>query len=672
MCVGRVAAFTPLGHAHERRGSGDDQTRHLSQGGSMTRRATALRAGLARGLSAARQVDLVAWGAHVLGGEASGEVPSVSRAHGWLGRIAIVFAFLVALGPLVTCGTALSDAQDRTKGGSAFFVQYHRHEPFFLALMAVFAILVARLARRSTADGTVATSPSAYFADWHRVRLVGLAILIFGVTAAGTWGVMHRFPLAMDEYVAEFQARIFAAGRVTVPVPPEWRQFTPALRPTYVGIDPAGRFWTSSYWPVYSAIRALFVMAGAEAILNPLFAAASVVLVYACARRIWPNEQGRAWLAAIFLASSSQFLFMSMTAYAMPAHLCFSLLWLYAFSRGDRPGWIAAPIIGVAALGLHNPFPHALFVAPFLLQLVVRRRWGWTAYYAATYGAGIVLWIAWMQAFQAPLEGPIPAYQLFATPGLPMLFTQGLSVSLLLTWQTPLLAVLVIWSSLAWRSLSGTERCLIAGVALSLIFHTFLYTSQGHGWGYRYAYATLGNMALVGAAGVSLMGRALGQLPMRRLVGASVLLTICVQWPVRAWQIERHVRGFARLNDYIARLDADVVVIDPTTSWYGIDLIRNDPFLRRKPRVLSSFYLRPGDKHVLANRLGDRVHLLGTSEIAPFGIPTFPSERETLVWPPRPAHWPGRTEPADTSFARHASGIGNGRSTWRSGNSSYR
>ena len=114
---------------------------------------------------------------------------------------------------------------------------------------------------------------------------------------------------------------------------------------------------------------------------------------------------------------------------------------------------------------------------------------------------------------------------------------------------------------------------------------------------------------------------------------ASVLVTAVVQVPVRAWQIERHVRSFALMHDYIEHLDADVVIVDPTTSWYGIDLVRNDPFLRNTPTVLSAFSLRPEDKHALAARFGGRVHMLQPEEIAQFGIPTFPSRFRRPVWP---------------------------------------
>jgi hypothetical protein len=595
---------------------------------------------IARRVSEAFKVDLAAVGLRFLDAKAAAASPSWRRTNRWLGRIAVTFGILLVVGPLLTQRTVLSDMVDGTRGGSTFFIQYQRHEPVFLALMAAFAVAVVLLARRSADQPDISGSDVARVTARSVWRVTGLAAVVFALALVGTSAVMHRFPLAMDEYVAEFQARIFAAGQLTVPVPSEWQQFTPALRPVYVGIDAAGQYWTSSYWPVYSAIRAVFVLANAEAMLNPLLAALSVVLVYACARRMQPNDGSGAWIAAAFLASSSQFVFMSMTAFSMPAHLCFTLAWLYAFLRGDRAGWIAVPIIGVLALGLHNPFPHALFAAPFLLQFLLRKRWGWTAYFAAVYGVGVLCWLAWMVTLQAPLTGPVPVHELFATPGFEMFLTQGLSFSIFLTWQTPLLAVVLIWTMLAWRWLSGTDRCLIAGVLLSFVFHTFLYTSQGHGWGYRYAYATVGSVALLGASGMARLRDALGGVVMRRLLIASLLLTAAVQVPVRAWQIEGYVRPFARLHDYVSRIDADVVIVDPKSSWYGVDLIRNDPFLQQRPKILSAYHLHPRATRTLLERYGNRVHLLATSEVAQFGLPTFPSKHEEPVWPPRYASSP--------------------------------
>jgi hypothetical protein len=550
-----------------------------------------------------------------------------------LARITVLLMLFVVLGPLTVWRIGRPGVLQEGTGVNTFFEQYRRHEPLFLALMAVFALGVTLLvARRHEPEGALPQREQA--ATWGSWRVAAVALLVSIVAAVGASAVMHGYPLAMDEYVATFQSKIFAARQLSVTLPEEWHRFGWSLKPVFVSYDPRHNVWLAVYWPVYSVLRAAFVAAGADRLLNPALAACSVGLTFACARRLWPADRERQWLAVGFLALSSQFLFMSMTAYAMPAHLAANLLWTYAFVRNDRAGWLAAPPIGVVALGLHNPFPHALFVAPFLVQLLRSRRWRWIAYFAGVYGVGIGLWFWWGQTVSLRTVGASPL-DAFALPGLLMLAVQSLSLTVILSWQTPLLALLLLFTAAQWRALSDMERSLAAGVLLSFLFFFFYPSTQGHGWGYRYTYPVLGSMALLGASSAPRFAEAVGRVTMRRLVMASALLTLLVQLPVRAWQVERYVRPFAQAHEYVTHLDADVVIVDPTTSWYGIDLIRNDPFLRETPKVLSAFGLSPADRVALAARYPvDRVHLLQPAELSQFGIPTYRSRFRNLVWPP--------------------------------------
>jgi hypothetical protein len=549
-----------------------------------------------------------------------------------LERIAALFALVVALGPLVVDQLGRPGVLNPGTGVNTFFEQYRRHEPVFLVLMATFAIAFVVAARRAMPDETTAT-PWLDVSRWPLRNLALVAVLVFSLAAVGTSVVMHALPLSMDEYVADFQSRIFASGELRAIVPATWRDFAWALTPVYVAYDPGQHAWSSQYLPVYSALRAIFIDSGADRFVNPALAALSLPLVFACARRLWPEDRSRAWLAVGFLASSSQLLFMSMTGYAMPAHLAVNLLWLYAFLRNDRAGWLAAPVIGAVALGLHNPFPHALFIAPFLLLILLQQRWRWTLYFATVYLVAIAGWYTCARSVQMGGQGS-SLLGLFQLPDLRMFAVQGLSLTVALSWQTPMLALALVWSAVAWRSLSVTERALLAGILTSLGFFLLFPSTQGHGWGYRYTFAVLGNMALLGVVGVDAMRRSLGPRLVDRSVVASLALTVVVQWPVRAWQVEHYVRPFAELHEYVAHLDADVVIVDPTTSWYGIDLVRNEPSLNNRPRVMSAFYLRPAERRLLLARFGDRVHLLEPQEIARFGVPTFPSRFKTPIWPP--------------------------------------
>lgn len=570
-----------------------------------------------------------------------GATHEVQPARDMLSRIALAFMLFAAAGRLLAGLIGIPGLLHIGAGTNTFFVQYLRHEPPFLVLFAAFALAAAIVARqrvphtaRDTSHDTshdnasLETLTSRASTRW----LVAATVAVFAITLAGTWLVMHALPLSMDEFVAGFQAHVFASGALRATVPDTWRQFGQALTPVFVYFDREHAYWTAQYLPLYAVLKAPFVSLGADGLLNPLLAAASVPLVFAVARRLWPERPHRAWVAVGFLVTSSQFLFMSMTGYAMPAHLAINLLWLLAYLRDDRVGWAVLPVIGVAALGIHNPFPHALFAAPFLFYLLIRRRWMQTAYVAVVYLAGIALWGYWTRLVEVGGAGQ-NLLALFQTPGALMFATQEMSLTLILSWQTPLLSVALAVAVFHWKRVATMERLLLAGVLASFAFFLFFPSTQGHGWGYRYVYATLGNIVLLGAVGADALAQSLGTVATRRLAVASAVLTVLFQLPLRAWQIERYVRPFALAHEYVRQLDADVVIVDPTTSWYGIDLVRNDPMLRNRPKVLSAYYLRPADKVRLAQRFGTRAHMLEPNELAQFGIPVFPSRFRYPVWP---------------------------------------
>jgi hypothetical protein len=67
---------------------------------------------------------------------------------------------------------------------------------------------------------------------------------------------------------------------------------------------------------------------------------------------------------------------------------------------------------------------------------------------------------------------------------------------------------------------------------------------------------------------------------------ASLLVSLLVVLPWQAVQVHDFVRPYASAAAAIAGAKADVVIVDPTDVWYGQDLVRNDPLLRARPKVL--------------------------------------------------------------------------------------
>lgn len=510
--------------------------------------------------------------------------------------------------------------------GNVFFRLYALHERSFLVTSLLFAIatLVMVERPRAFAGGQI----DRCIAAARRIAPWQLALAVLAVTALGSLVVMHGIGLSMDEFAADFQARIFSSGHLTATIPERWRAMAPWMTPTFISYKADTFRWVASYLPVYSALRTPFLLVHAEWLVNPLLAAASVVLLDRVARRLWPDDDRRRLLALGFLVTSSQFLVTSMTRYSMPAHLCLNLLWLLFYLRDDRTGYLALPWIGVIALGLHNPFPHALFVVPFLLRLVQRKRWAELTYMGAIYLAGSAMWLRWLQFTGAGSYTGTSAGGLLASFELPnkiILFSNGLNLALVLTWQTPLLAIAFIAALLASRRLKTTERDLAAGLVLTFAFYLLFPATQGHGWGYRYIYGALGNLMLVGATGTMLMAESIGATAVKTLLAASLALSALYQIPLRLVQSEAFVRPFATAIHFLATRPAPLVGVDFRQGWYSWDLVRNDPLFREGPTIVYMGAGRLPPRDAVPSELRDSVYVVTRSELKRFGIPLFPA-----------------------------------------------
>jgi hypothetical protein len=541
--------------------------------------------------------------------------------------LVVVFALFGLAGQLYTVASGLGLLQRRMPV-NMFYRLYALHERPFLLLLLLFTLVVWVSVGREMRLGLAAVDRLVNLAK--RIPAWGFACAVLAVTAAGTLLVMHGIGLSMDEAAATFQARIFASGRVTAPIPANWEALAPWMTPIFIVYKPELHAWVASYLPVYAAIRAAFVPLHAEWLVNPLLAAASVLLLDRIARRLWPGDDQRRLLALAFLVTSAQFLVTSMSEYSMPAHLCLNLLWLLLYLRDDRPGYLALPWIGVLAMGLHTPFPHALFVAPFLVRLLRRRQLGWLSYMAVVYLAGAAVWLQWLNFTGAGSGAGVTTGSLlgsFQLPDATMRFTHGLNLALLLTWQTPVLAVMLVLALLAWRDLQRTERDLAAGLLLTFGFYLLFPFNQGHGWGYRYIYGALGNVMLLGATGVALAGREMRRETLRLLVVTSLLVSVAVQLPLRFRQTEAVVAPYARALAFIATRPAPLIAVDFDEGWYAHDLVRNDPLFQRGP---IAFRYQAGwgpPMDAVPAGVRDSAYLLSRAEMARFGIPLLPQRR---------------------------------------------
>ncbi len=113
---------------------------------------------------------------------------------------------------------------------------------------------------------------------------------------------------------------------------------------------------------------------------------------------------------------------------------------------------------------------------------------------------------------------------------------------------------------------------------------------QGHGWGYRYFHSAwmalplLATAALFGPArsgsGASTQAPLFQDGETKSFVATCILLSLLFGVGFRAWQMQDFIaRDVSQVPQYVGT-ERRVVILDDRHSFYGADLVQNDPWLR--------------------------------------------------------------------------------------------
>jgi hypothetical protein len=487
------------------------------------------------------------------------------------------------------------------------------------------------MSKRTAPPGSAGSPPrdGLFRASHPRWLHLVVAVAVLVVALAGRRLVLFDFDLAMDEYASWFQARIFAEGRLRAPVDAAWSGLTQALTPIFIGAEERSSTWASTYLPVFASLRAGALVLGAEGALNPILTALSVLLVWKICRQVWPGEGDTAVAGIVLFAATPQVLVNAMTGYAMPAHLAANLFWIVLWLSPGRAAVLGLPILGGLAAGLHNPFPHALFVAPFLVASV--RRWSVRrlVYTGAVYASFVLSWWLWLKAFHPQATDSAGPLAIFSLPGLSQVPLQAMNLALLATWQAPGAILLAAVALSARARMPAPVRLAAIGLLSSFAFYVLFPASQGHGWGYRYVHGALAGSMLLGVHGYRIVRDRCREGVARRVLVAGTLAALLVAIPVRFLQVREFAKPFAAAQESISRIPADAVVVDVFSAWYAWDLVRNDPFLRDRPVILNLWRLSPPQREQLVAGHGWRVFAVGEPFLASAGLTTFkPRPRE--------------------------------------------
>jgi len=554
-------------------------------------------------------------------------------------RLALIgSAFAIAAGTVIALSFQLTFIATLAKphfvGLTALF--FKTQDAFWLDLIA---ILLAGLAiiplplKNSSRITFISRRP--------RAILIGLTICVILMGVTGTYAVFDGHHLSRDEFLAEFDALIFRAGRTIAPMDASWRPFASALQPRFMLPIPHDAGFVSGYLPVNAGFRALAGLLGDDNLTSPLLAACAVIATFGIARRLWPERPDAAIVSTLLVVTSSQFLVTSMTSYAMTAHLALNMVWLWFFLRDDRAGHSAAIATGFLAAGLHQLIFHPLFAVPFIVRLWLSRRRSLALVYIMSYAIICLFWVSYWKIILI-LQGISPEASDSAGPlyfvlraTVLLLDFQWLGADLMLknilrfvSWNNPALLPLAILAYSAIRKCSVIAPELIAGILLTLIVMFILLPYQGHGWGYRYLHGLIGSAALLGGYGWIEMTNRWNEseaAACRSILAICSAVALFVLLPAHARQAHDFVAPYVRAANLIRQAPTDVVIVDESRLFFAEDLVQNDPFLRDLPKVLDLTNLtQPGIEYLCEH---DSISLFGHDQAVALGI--RPSDQAT-------------------------------------------
>ena len=158
-------------------------------------------------------------------------------------KISIVIAIAAAIGSgfALWLRTQWVGHPDPRNWFNVFYFLFARNEPAGLAIVAVFTAVSLGWLWRSTSFRQSEIAPPS------RLAIAVAAIGVFAIAANGKSLVFHDYLLTSDEYMADFQARIFLRGKIQAQVPAQYWDAVGVLKPTSADYFAETHSWNSPY-----------------------------------------------------------------------------------------------------------------------------------------------------------------------------------------------------------------------------------------------------------------------------------------------------------------------------------------------------------------------------------------------------------------------------------------
>jgi len=418
---------------------------------------------------------------------------------------------------------------------------------------------------------------------WHVAA--GTALVL----CAGSLFIYQNHPLAMDEYTQVFQSSAFAAGHLTGRFPPSLlnRLVPQGFQNYFLVVAPQTGAVASLYWPSFALLLTPFSFLGIPWACNPVISATTIIIIHRLTMQIFADRQ-TAGLAVLLTLGSPVFFCNGISYYSMPAHLLANAVFALLLTHPTPGRVLAAGLVGSVALTLHNPVPHLLFALPWLVWLMTQpRRMQLLVSMAIGYAPlCMLLGFGWfwftgelrqtdLHAAAGPddhLEQIVRLGQAFALPDRSVAVARLIGLAKTWVWAVPGLLLLGVVG--AWQCRDNIPCRLLAYSALiTFVGYLFVPLDQGHGWGFRYFHSAWLALPVLGAAAVR-------DEQTRALVVGCALLTLVFGVGFRAWQVHDFIADDLAQMPAYSGTERRIIILDPSTVYYGADLGQNDPWLR--------------------------------------------------------------------------------------------
>jgi hypothetical protein len=461
------------------------------------------------------------------------------------------------------------------------------------AICALLIVLVAAL----VASYALPVRP---FLSWigTNPRLVTAGVLVFLLT--GSWFVYQNVRLSMDEYSQFFQSQVFAAGHLSGQFPAplvDWL-VPPGFQGVFLNISHASGSVAAVYWPSFSLLMAPFTWLGISWACNPVICAITVLTLHRLAFRLFDDAES-AGLVVLLTIASPVFFGDGISYYAMSAHLLANCVFALLLIDANPRRAFGAGLIGSVALTLHNPIPHIVFAAPWIIS-IARRAHSQRILFALFAGyipLCLVLGLGWFSfshhlalegltstVGNAGIGGSVFEVMGFASPpSTTVVLARIVGLAKVWVWSVPGLLIVACYGGWKWRH-DRNIALLAMSALLTFCFYFVIPWDQGHGWGYRYFHSAWLALPLLATAAFTHdsenTSATTAIASTQCFIVVCAILTLFAGVGLRAYQMHSFISEHESQVPQYEGTERRIEILDIKGTFYGGDLIQNDPWLR--------------------------------------------------------------------------------------------